>query len=318
MNKLSEVIKFDPKEIKFSLQASTDAITTQTRVDELLAELSRGGRTQDWRAEHAMLAASIVPPIDSAIPYTRWTNMFFSPLSYADLEDNALPVEDIMTIAWKTHAMGQVLYTEPGYSWTRPEFSEWDTGIRIDWRTIRRAGWNVLERAMNRCTSDLARKIDAACKVVLDAAVIGAHATTCAGGKLTKASVDAVIKASQALGFPVTTAVINPGTLTDMTSWTGGVFTSGLSDAVSDEMVRTLHVASYGGVRFFSNVNMAAASVYFGGSPDQIGYEQTRGGMETHSDVDITQKYDLHTIMTQEYAWYVGSAYPIWTITITA
>ena len=326
MSKLGEVIRFDPQrgfilpvEEDGKVRAAYAGESVMSEVDSLLADLAKGGPSGDARQDHVLLAQAVVPPIAQAIPYTRWTEMFFEPVNYGDTEDNRLPVEDITTLAWQTTGESQVMFTAPGYLWTRPTFIEFDSGIEMYWRRMERAGWNVLQRAMERVRSDIARQIDSNAQTALDTAIAAvSQNSTVSGGKLTKASVDAVIKAAQQIGFPMTMAMINPGTLTDMTSWSGGVFTSGLAEEDRREMITSLYVGRYGGIQWYTNPNCPTAYAYLSGPAGMGGYEQRRKGMRTYSDVDIVRKKDLHTFLSGEYAWYVGNGYNYRSIQITA
>lgn len=324
---LKELIRFDPKaapEGRFVLDKDMmQASLRQSEVDDMMAELSTGGLKSagiyDPREAHILLAANVTPPIELAMPYYRWTDRFLEVQTYTDGEDNSLPVENMTVMAFQTSMQGQVLYTRPGYKFTRPELTQYDAGIEMSWSSMRRAGWNVLERAMRRAAGEIARKIDAASKTVIDAAISAvSHSSSISGGVLTKAAVDAVIKGAADIGFPVSVAAINPGTLADMSGWTGGVFTSGLSEQAVNQMLTTLYVASYGGVAWYTNPFVSTGTVYFGGPADQTGYEQRVGSMQSYSDIDITQKNDKHVIISPEYAFYVGNSYRLWSITITA
>jgi hypothetical protein len=288
-----------------------------------LAELSTGGLGSagiyDPKEAHILLAQNVREPIAQAIPYMRWTNQFLALDTYDLLEDNALPTDNITVMAWQTSAQGQVMFTRPGYAWTRPSVYRYDAGLEMNWDTMRKAGWNILARAMQRTTGELARKVDAAALTVLDTAISGvSHATSVSGGGLTKASVDSVIKQAADIGYPVMVAVVNPGTLADMTGWMGGVFTSGLNEAAISQMLTTLYVANYGGIRWYTNPHQSTTKVYLGGPPEQTGYEQQKGSAEAYSDIDITNKLDKHVMLTPEIGHYVGNAYRLWSITITA
>lgn len=327
MPKLSELIRYDPKRGDFMLGSSQAeqneilATSERTAVDGLLAQLARGSFAQggDAMRDHRMLAAAMVPPIEQAVPYVRWTTPFFLPQTYGNLEDNALPVEDIVAIAWETHGDAEVLFTRPGILWTRPEFTEWDAGVEAPWKTLRRAGWDVLSRMMRRVTSEIARKVDAAAKTILDTAVESVSQTsTVSGGSLTKASVDAIIKAANAAAFPVTIAAVNSGTATDMNSWTGGVFTYNLPERTADELIQRLTLGTYGQCNFETSPFAPSAYVYFGGPAEETGYEQRRGNAQSNSDVDIVRKVDLHTFTSEEIAWYVGNSYRLRRLQITS
>lgn len=326
--RLGELIQFDPKSGMFALASAEQdnvlhASLRQAEVDELLAECSAGALASagiyDAKEAHSMLAANVAPPIERALPYTRWTNLFFQDQGYAVGEDNSLPVDGIVVMAWQTTAQGAVRFTRPGYQWVRPSLTAYDAGLEMSWSTMRRAGWNILERAMRRTTGEMSRKIDAAALTHLNTAITGvSHNNSVAGGSFTKASADAVIRAAAAIGLPVTVAALNPGRLADMADWTGGVFTSGLPDTAAMALLTTLYFSSYGNVRWHTNPNIPMNTIYFGGPEANTGYEQRMGAMRSYSDVDIRNKYDIHTIESPEMGWYIGQPYSLWSITITS
>lgn len=327
--KLGEVIQFDPKRGVFALASAgqdnndMQASLRQAEVDELLAECSAGGLASmgihDAKEAHSMLAANVAPPIERALTYTRWTNLFFQEQGYTTGEDNSLPVDGIVVMAWQTTAQGSVRFTRPGYQWVRPTLTAYDAGLEMNWATMRRAGWNILERAMRRTMGELSRKIDAAALSALDTAIAGvSHNNTVSGGSFTKASADSVIKDSASIGLPVTVAALNPGRLADMADWSGGVFTSGLPETAAMALLTTLYFSSYGNVRWHTNPQIPTNKIYFGGPAGNTGYEQRMGAMRTYSDVDIRNKYDIHTVESPEIGWYVGQPYSLWSITITS
>lgn len=326
---LDKLINFNPKTGQFVLGSADEknlelkASMRRSEVDELLAELSSGGLPSlgiyDPREAHILLAQNVRPPIERALPYMRWTDLFFQVEQYDLLEDNAVPVDNITVMGWQTSAQGQVMFTRPGYSWTRPSVYRYDGGLELSWDTLRKAGWNILERAMRRIVGELARKVDAAAKTAMDTAISGvSHNTSVSGGTLTKAAVDSVIKQAADIGFPITVAAINPGTLADMAGWSGGVFTSGLPDAAAEQLLTTLYITTYGGIRWYTNPFVPVSVVYLGGPGDQTGYEQRKGTMEVYSDIDIQHKMDKHVVMTPEIGHYIANPYRLWSITITS
>ena len=314
--KFSDKIKFvankETGEARFNLEAS------ESEIRALVAQMARSTDVD----EHIRFGAALVPPIAQAIPYVEMYNIFFSDVSYADLDDNRLPVEkDVVSMAWETHADAEILFTRPGYMFTRPDFTEWDTGIEISWRTIRRAGWNVLDRAMQRATWELARKRDAQKKAALDTAIaaLSGHASTVATA-LTKASVDSVLQSAAEIGYPILKGLTNPSTLMAMAAgagWTWGSEGFKIPESFADKLLTTLYVGTYGGVAWHVNPHHATDYVYLGGNAQDIGYHQIRGSMQTASDVDIVKKADLHTIMDAEHATYIGNSYNLWRIQIT-
>lgn len=319
--KLSNAIGYDYRGGKFVAGThdikgnKLEAAYTAGDVDQLLATL---GQTGDVKMDHQLLAAQVVEPIMQVVPYIElYTPVFFQDMTYGPTEDNSIPVEDLPVIAFSTHQEGAVLYTRAGYSWTRPGFQTWDTGIEVPWEALKKSGWNFLARQMNYASWELARKRDAAAKVILDAAIPTAYQYTVSGGKLTKTALDQILKDKASIGFPVRRVLINSGTIMDMATftWPTGLY---LPDAQAMEIIKNLYIGNYGGADFYINPFVPTNTVYFGGTPDQIGYHQLRGNMSSASDVDITNKVDRHAIYDAEHGWYVGNTWTLASLTITA
>lgn len=309
---LSEVIKWerDPKTQIGNFVIASEAGLTPSDVDQLLQHYG-SGTGNDLKAEHAALAAALVEPILQAVPYKRWTNLFYSPLTYEALEDNRIPVEFYTTTAWQTGPDSQVNVVRPGFAWTRPDFSEYSTGIEMPWSVVEKSGWNILARMMQRASEEIARKIDIQAQAALDVAIdaTAGLGSVVSGGLMTKAGVDAIIKAAQALGFPMVRAAINSGTVTDMSSWSGGPFyNAALPPDATRQILQTLYLGTYGGVEWFASPFVPTNFVYFGGPAEGIGYEQIRGAGKTASDVDIRKRFDFHIIISPEEAFYVGNS----------
>lgn len=311
---LAETISFDKEQGIYVIAEKYDARAIDTMLRTIAYESSKG---YDLRETHEMLAQNIVEPIRLTVPYAEMYSMFFQSQNYADLEDNAIPIEDIPTVAWETHRDGAIAFVRANYTWTRPEFTTFDVGIEINWTDLRRTGWNYLARQMRYATENLARKRDVKSKAVLDAAIPAGHAHTIAGGSLTRASVKAALKAALAIGFPMTQCLVNSGTVTDMAEWTlpiGQV----MPETEQRELLTNLYLGNYGGCNFYANPHASTTYLYLGGPPTGIGWQQKRGSMQTVSDVDIRRKIDLHAILDQDHAWYVGNAYNLRTLQITS
>lgn len=322
-DKFSENIGFDFRDAGTFVVGSHDAggnkvegaAFTNQNADELLADLALHGSKED----RELLAAQIVEPIEQVVPYMEMYSQFFMNVTYDDREDNTIPVEDTQVMAYETHQDGQILYTRPGFSFTRPDFTTWDTGIEIGWKQMGRAGWNILGRSMKRATEALARKRDELAGNVLRAAIPADHEYLVAGGALTKVGVDTVLKAQAGIGFPVQKALVNPATLMAMSNFTWGATASFvLPDEVARQLLRTLMVSEYGGVQWYTNPFFPTTEVLFAGAPENLGWHQTRGSVNVSSDVNITKGIDLHAIRDAEHAYYVGNAYTLARIRISA
>lgn len=303
----------DGKQVDAALLASRN---TEEQVDAFLAGLARPNATS--QADHALLAQTIVEPIEQVIPYQEIYNIFFMEQSYGDLEDNRIPVEDTVSIAWETHQDGQILYVRSGFSWTRPDFTTFDTGIEVQWNALKKSGWNHVARQMKRATEDLARKRDELARGALIAAIPAANEHIVTGGSLTQASINTVLKAQQQLGFPVAQVLINPARLMDMVGFNWGGTNFRLPESVGLQLMRTLYVTDYGGAKWFTSPFVSMSEVLFSGTPDQIGWHQTRGSVTVSADVDITRGVDKHAIRDKEHAYFVGNANTLARLRISA
>lgn len=288
---------------------------TDRDADAFLAEMALHGNKE----ERELLAQQIVEPIAQVVPYVEMYSGFFQTVTYDDREDNTIPVEDTQVMAFETHQDGQILYTRPGFSFTRPDFTTWDTGLEIGWKQMGRAGWNILGRAMKRATEALARKRDELAGNVLRAAIPADHEYIVTGGALTKTGVDTVLKAQATIGFPVAKALVNPGTLMAMSNFTWGATASFVvPPEVARDLLRTLMISQYGGIEWYTNPFFPTNEVLFAGTPDLVGWHQVRGAVNVSSDVNITKGVDLHAIRDAEHAYYVGNAYTLARIRISA
>lgn len=310
--RITDIVKYDARRADFVL-----ADVSVQEFNELIAQ-AVGRTSNDPREQRKALVVALQEPIDYAIQYISWTEDFFVRETYGPNEDNALPLENgLQPIAMQTGHLGQITFVEPNFVWTRPEFEQWATGVRFPWKTLERSGWNVSRRMMNRASDALARKIDAAGKVVLDAAIVAAGNTSVdAGGILLQATVDAIIKAQETIAQPLTTVKINRGDIVDLSSWSSGPLAAGnMPDRVAEELLRNLSFGNYGGMEWIGNSFVPAGSVYMRGLASQIGVHQVRGSMRTDTDTDITRGIDLVAIRTEDHAWYIVGAYFLYRIT---
>ena len=314
--KLQDLIGFDyktggftigthkPNGEKLGVEASRGM--TQADVDAFLASLSRGG--PNAKEEHALLAETIAGPIFQTLPYIEMYDGFYMTQDYGPLEDNRIAIEDVQVFAWETHPDGQILYTRPGFTFTRPSFTQFDSGIELPWRLLEKAGWNVLARSMKAAMWEIARKRDQLARNTLIAAIPASHEYNSAS-VLLKTVVDEVLADQAAIGYPVTRALINPGTFMQMVNFNwGGTNNNGFFLAPEDarSLIRTLVISDYGGVNWVANPFAPANEVIFSSTPDTVGWHQTRGEAKTSSDVNITTGTDLHAIRDKEHAYYVA------------
>jgi len=305
------------EKMKISPVDGNPIFASQSELDYVSALMSKVGGDPS-RELHQLVGQGIREPIRTMAEYREWTNIFFEPWQLGDIEDNRIPLDDYIALAWETHPDGQVMIVRPGIRWTRPDFTMIDTAMEIQWDTMRAAGWPILRRKMQECAEELARLRDSMGRAVLDTAVasVAGHTTTVATD-ITKAAIDAVFKAGATIGFPMRRVAINSGTVLAMRGWTGSSF--GL-EHLTDDMVRRLvvrgYLGEYGGADWYAHHSVPADYVYFGGEPSAIGYHQMRGGTRAASDVDIINKTDIHTL-DEKHAYYVGNAYNLRRLQIT-
>lgn len=283
-------------------------------VDNFLAQLASSGSMED----HELLAQQIAEPIIQVIPYRSIYNIFFQDIQVGELEDNSIPVEDTIAIAFETHPDSEIMYTRAGFSWTRPDFTTFDTGIEVGWRQLKRAGWNFVARVMQRAMDELARKRDQLARGVLIAAIPASHEYIVTGGSLTKAGIDQFLKDQAAIGFPVSQAMVNPATLMAMGAFTWGATGFFLPNEEARQLLRTLYLMDYGGVQWYTNPFMPTNEVLFSGPASMVGWHQIRGEVNVASDVDITKGVDLHAIRDADHAYYVGNTWTLGRIRISA
>ncbi len=321
---IKDTIGFDKKKGDFTLgshnlagkelndvQASTVA-TWRRDFDELLAGLAGPGHEADKQA----LAAAVVEPIEKVVPYVEMYNTFYMDQALGELEDNSIPIEDVVAIAWETHQDGAARPVRSGYYWTRPSFVTYDTAMDVPWNLMRKAGWNVFARQMRRAVEALARKRDERALNTYVAALLASHVVTVSSATLSKASIDTVVRGAADIGFPVTRALVNPGTLKDMADfvWPVGLTIDGPK---ADALVTTQFLSNYGGVDWYVNPHLPINRVRFAGPPAQIGYHQQRGAVRNSSDTDIINKRDLYLIEDAEHAWYIANDLSLWEIRLS-
>lgn len=300
---------------------SGNPVLASSELDEVSRLMAEVG--QDVSRElHQLVGQGVRAPIRQMAEYREWASLFFQGWQLGFNEDNKIPVDEYIAMAWETHPEAQVLLVRPGVKWTRPDFTMIDTAMELPWDTLRAAGWPILQRKMQECAEELARKRDSMGQAVLDTAVTGlsGHTFTVAAVgtvKITKASIDEIFQDAAEIGFPIRRVAINAGTVLAMRSWTGSSF--GMQ-ALTDEMIRALvtrgFIGEYGGADWYAHHSVPAAYVYFGGAPADIGYHQMKGGTRAVSDIDIINKTDIHTL-DEYHAYYVGNAYNLWRLQIT-
>jgi hypothetical protein len=287
----------------------------QATVDQELARLAAGGMS--LQAERNQFVAALMEPILQMVPYETLYDRFFMTVGIEQGEDNIVPVEDnLVSISWASAPQTGVFYVRPLYKFYRPLFTTWTSGLEMPWDLMKKAGWNVLARNMNYAVWDLARKRDAVAKAVIDAIIPVSHSSS-VSTTLTKAAVDAVLIASNKTGFPVKQALINPGILMAMQSWTWGGTGFFLSPEKSNELLDNLYVSQYGNIKWFASPYVPTDTVYFATDATQVGWHQVKGTPRNDSAVDITTGVDKYTIREAEHAYYAQTGIGLWKLTIS-
>ena len=313
---LKDIIKFE----KGNFVIASDSGFSIQDVNDLLAQTaSRAG--VNAKDQLLAIATTVIEPIDQALRYITVFTEFYREIGIGPLEDWSIPVENlIMGLGFQVHSESEVFFVRPSFEWTRPTLNEYSAGVEMPWKLMQRAGWNLLSRMMERATDALARQIDAQARAGVDASILATagHAHTQAGTTLTKAAVDAVIKAANALGFPMSRAAINAGTVTDMAGWSTGTFsTQTIPEAEARDLLQRLYLGNYGGIDWYSNPFVTNRFVYFSGPSSATGYHIVRGSVNAASDVDIHKGIDLHAIRSAEHAFYIGNPNNIRRLEIT-
>lgn len=290
---------------------------------EAMNELLRDTARSNDRDKHIALGAAVREPIRQLIRYQAWTGGFFAPDPRGPTDDNRIPVDQPIGMAFYSSPEGKPVYITQGVQqWVRPSFFESSYGVQIRWKTLETAGWPVLKRRMEECADHLAKLIDLAAQYHLHAAAaaVAGHISNVTGGSLTKASIDTLIK-SAAQTFPITQGAINPGRIMDMTGWTNGS-TNALPffwapQSASDQVYKQLYAEGYGNIRWLVSQSVPIDTIFLTGEPEDIGYHQTRGDVQSASDVDIELRLDKHVVWRED-AFYVGNNYPVYEMAISA
>jgi len=296
---------------------SGNPVMGSSELEQVAALMAEVGQDPS-RELHQLVGQGMRAPIRQMAAYREWAALFFEPWQLAFTDDNKIPLDDYIAVAWQTHPDGQVLLVRPGLKFTRPDFTMIDTAMELPWDVLRAAGWPILQRKMQECAEELARLRDSMGQTVLNTAVasVTGHTSTVATA-ITKVAIDAIFKSAAQIGFPIRRVAINSGTVLAMRGWTGSSF--GM-EHLTDEMIRALvtrgYLGEYGGADWYAHHSVPADYVYFGGAPAEIGYHQMKGGTRAVSDIDIINKTDIHTL-DEYHAYYVGNAYNLWRLQIT-
>jgi hypothetical protein len=288
------------------------------RIDAQLRRVGMGGDVN----QHKMLADMIIPPIRLVADYQEWTRMFFEQRNIGPRDNVRIALEEPGVIALYTSPNGEVFFTRPGITtYVSPSYLMIDSGLEIGWDDMASAGWDVLGRKVLETGEEFARKRDVQGQSFLDAAAVAVsgHAATVAGGVMTMAAVDAILKAASAAGWDITQIAVNTATVMDMKSWVWGSEQHLWMQPTNDQLVlQKFYASNYGGASWYAFRSVPTNYVYFSGTPAQMGSKRyLQGGTRTASDVDIKKRVDLYT-WDEKWGHYIENTYPLWRLEITA
>lgn len=272
---------------------------------------------------HQAMGQALREPIRLLARYNAWTEPFFTDFPVEDGADNRIALWNPLGYAVKSSPDGRAQYITPGtLLYTRPTFTEIDASVSVKWRTLAQAEWPVLRWLLEEAADDMARKIDNLAVTVMDAAIatVANHAVTETGATLLKSDIDTVYKLAAQTGFPITQLAINPGRLADMSGWVN-VGTQQYPyfrapEEKNSEMFQRLWAEGYLGLRYVISHNVPYTKVYLSGDPANTGYHQHHGTIRAVSDIDVSDKSDLHS-MWGDHSFYVGNAVNLYSINIT-
>ena len=282
------------------------------KMNALLRQIATSGDA----ALRSKFLAGITAPIMSIIPYVTLYDRFFIPQTYGLAEDIQHTTDTVINVVYESHRQAEVFFNQPNLLFSSPTLATFNAGFRIPWDQLafaNAAGWDALAKEMNQCMWELARKRDAKAKTVLDTAITLNHTLNHTGG-LVKSVVDYVVRKSNEIGFPVTQAVINPGRLMEMQSWSWVM--PNIPPEVANQLIFNFYVGNYAGIDWFVNPNASANTVYFGGPASQIGWHDMKGDERVDRDTDITKGDDLVAIRDKYHAWSVQVALSLWVVNI--
>ena len=309
-----------PKNVTFAdlVEVKDGTIVVTAEGLPYIEKLMRQAGTDHSKDLHMLVGQGIREPIRQLAEYRSWTDMFFVGWEVGPTQDNRIPVDDPIVPAYITHPEGEVFFVRPHTRWVRPDWIMIDTGVEIAWDTMEAAGWPVLRRKLTEAAEAMARLKDTQAQTILNTAVTGiAGHVFAVAGAITKVSIDTVFATAATIGFPIRQVAINSGAVLAMRTWTGNTFgLENLPEAEVRDLLYQGYLGEYGGAAWYAHHSVPTNFVYFSGPPDEVGYHQRMGGTRVASDVDITQRIDLHT-MDEKHAWYIGNPYSTWRLQIT-
>ena len=275
-------------------------------------------RIEDRAARLSAVSQVILPPIRKVAPYLEWTNRFFAPRSEGPDDVVRIALDEYTAVAFMSSPDGGIEYVRPYREYTNIGWRMIRAGLEIEWGADR-WGWDVIGKKMMEVAEEFARKRDALRQPLLDAAAISqaGHIPTVATA-LTKASVDSILKSAAGVGFPVTMAAINVGTMMDMSGWTlpaNSMISGIVPPQYGSDIMTKLFSPGYGSIQWVVNHTIPSNYVYFSGPPAEVGYDFA-GGVRSASDQDIDHDLDKHN-WRQEVSSYIDGSHRVWRLEIT-
>lgn len=308
----------------------------------LMQQLRTATINHNWDEVRAF-GSLITEPISTVANYEEWSDKLFKPMTVQPGEDWAIPLEEYNLTAYFSSPDGRTRRSRPGLYNTRPSFISIDSGFELGWNDMENATWNIVGNKVMRTGQEIARKRDQAAFSVINTAVdnVG-HVVNTTGGLMTRTSVEAILKQSAAIGFPIKRVIVSPATALDMRSssfftWDNAShFPLGLlPDAQTQELFQTGYLANYGGAQWYTSIGLSsgttltsgtsspsgvasgAAVVIYAGDPPDNGFNVQRGSIRQMTDIDIDLKINKWNFDETRF-FYVANAYRFWMQVITS
>lgn len=304
-------------EIKFNWE------TGRYDADQEFRDDFRSKLADVWSNQRSLtLGRQMIGPIRTFATYKRWTHHFFTDGTVGRGEDwPVVRISDYTAVAWNTSPEGTPLYVRPGRRYTRPSFQHFQAGMEIGWHDSEEAGWDLLAQHAGEVGEEMARKQDTAAQAILDAAItaLGTTHTIAATGAMTKGAVDTVLRRAAVNQFPIRFAVLSQARAYDIGDWgvDAGWLWGNLPTEYGAQVLQQGFFSNYGGITWIIEPNCPAGSVYFSGSPAEMGqYHWAYGQPEVRSGDDMDRgltkyRYD------EAHGWLVAGGMALYKLTVS-
>ncbi|MFA5937414.1 MAG: hypothetical protein WC822_06090 [Candidatus Paceibacterota bacterium] len=298
----------------------TGELFVQAGKQEVVNRLIWQALHSDDMKAHSLLAQRILGPIKKVADYEEWTTGLLVSQPYSLGEVVRVALDSPTVIAFFTSgSVGLPNFSRPGRKFDTVSVDAYDAGVEVGWYDQPLAGWNVLSQKIKEAGEELSRKRDYIRKTAIDTAVAAqtGHTSTVAT-EMTKASVDAIIKAAALVGFPITNVRINPGTMMDMTGWTwpSNSMWNRLGPERAEQVIKQGFVTAYGGAEWMAKRSVPTDYVYFFSAPELTGFEfpiTNTPGPKTA--ISLANKSDQY--LYEEWLGVYVKAHAMWRLQIT-